>query len=447
MSEKRKKPVINKPLKNIRKMGNITFRSFSQAIYLTTVFFTDNGLISYASSCAFGFLFSFIPVVFLIFAIVVRILHTSPEAVTELLAKTGIFDKAFNIESMVDSLLNVSKITSVEIVMIITIFFMARRFFASSMASLRTIFKEKVEVQPLLQQGIILIGEAIFIISAAFLIIFISVLRTVRAQPVFADLLTKFPIITSNLSTIIVNGVPVVFIFAVVFFFYKQGSRSKPPLLPTLFSAGLCTLVFWSFQKLMRYFININNYNFVYGALSTIIVLLLEVWFFFLFFLYFAEFLFVYQYFDTLLLSELYVLPERDDTRLIPTMKRILFITPTSLISKKGSTVSFKKDEFIYLQGDKEDYVYYIIKGSVLIMQPNNVEYEDTGDFFGEQACLLNSSRKEEAKAVTDVQLLRIDKETFYELIDKNLKVSQKALSKISSYFSKIYGRINDNLL
>ncbi len=438
---------MKKKFENLAKLKHLNFRSFSQAIYLTAVFFTDNGLFSYASSCAFGFLFSFIPVVLLTLAILVRILHTDPAFITGLLERSRIFSETFDLDSLVAGLLNIGKITSVEIVLFITIFFMARRFFASAMASLSTIFKQEVKFQPLLQQVVILIGEAVFIISAAFIIIFISALRAIRSLPFFSDLISKFPILDSNLSAIVVNATPIFSIFLIVFLFYKQGSRSHPPLLPTFFSSVLCTSIFWAFQKLMRYFLNINSYNFVYGAFSTIIVLLLEVWFFFVFFLFFAEFLFVYQYFDTLVLSELYVLPERDDSRLLPSLKRMLFINPISLIYKKGAMVTYKKNDFVYCQDDQGKCIYYIVKGSVLVMQKNNCCFKDTGEFFGEEDCLLGSKRQEEVMAVTDVELLKIEEETFFELIEKNKKVSKKALSKISSYYSRIYGRMDNNLI
>jgi membrane protein len=45
----------------------------------------------------------------------------------------------------------------------------------------------------------------------------------------------------------------------------------------------------------MGHFINLNNYNIVYGVLSNTIVLLLEAFFFFTIFLFFAEMVFVRQ--------------------------------------------------------------------------------------------------------------------------------------------------------
>lgn len=374
-------------------------------------------------------------------------MHASPDAVINLLMQTGIFSENLDLTNIVTSILQINKITSVEIVMGVAIILMARRFFSGTMNSLKCIFKTEVKNQPVLMQIFILAGEAMLIVLSAFGITFVSTLRAVRKLPIFQDLLTKFPILTSTITSAAYNALPVAFIFIVVFLFYKLGSRSNPPTFASAITAAFCTFVFWAFQKLMRFFINVNNYNFVYGTLSTIIVLLLEVWFFFIIFLYCAQFLFVYQYFDTLLLSELYVLPERDDTNLKQWLKRILFITPTSLLSQAGSTITIPKGQTIYTEGQPGTDVYYILNGTVLLMQTNNCQFLDKGDFFGEQACLLNSVRREETKAETDVELLKIDEDTFFEIIDKNRLVSQKALSKISLYFSRLYGRISNNVL
>ena len=52
-----------------------------QKLYLSIVFFFMNDMWSYASACAFGFLFSFVPVVMLVLVIVIRLFHASPDTI------------------------------------------------------------------------------------------------------------------------------------------------------------------------------------------------------------------------------------------------------------------------------------------------------------------------------------------------------------------------------
>ena len=53
--------------------------AFVQSLYLNVGLFFANDLMSSASACAFGFLFSFIPVSMMIFVILFRFLHATPD--------------------------------------------------------------------------------------------------------------------------------------------------------------------------------------------------------------------------------------------------------------------------------------------------------------------------------------------------------------------------------
>ena len=75
----------------------------------------------------------------------------------------------------------------------------------------------------------------------------------------------------------------------------------------------------------------------------------------------------------------------------------------------------------------------------MLITRTNNLSYLDAGSFFGEEACLLDEVRNEDATAYTDVKLLRIPEEDFFTLLEKNPSANNKALSKISKYFARFY--------
>ena len=57
---------------------------------------------------------------------------------------------------------------------------------------------------------------------------------------------------------------------------------------------------------------------------------------------------------------------------------------------------------------------------------------------------MLEETRSEDAIAYTDVKLVRIPEERFFSLLERNPEVAQRALSQISGYFSKFYGR-NEN--
>lgn len=407
-----------------------------QKIYLSLVFFFMNDMWSYASACAFGFLFSFIPVVMLVLVILIRLFHASPDTIESFFGSTGIITTFLNLDSVTNTITEIHSITNFEIIMVITIIWMARRFFSSIIGSINRIFHTQVPLRPLASQIVIMAAEAGMVIVSSLIIILNVAFKTLTKLEIFQKLSDMFPRLLSTFTERTVIYLPYIIIFVVVFFCYKATSRSNPPTWTCFWCAAGCTATFIVFQKFVGIFLNINRYNMVYGVLSNIIVLLLEVFFFFVIFLSFAEFVFVSQYFDTLLLSEIYRLPDRDDTGLISTFRRLLFIRPDYLLKSEENVIHMTKGQRIYNFGDEGKFMYYIVSGTVEIIRRNNISFVDSGSFFGEEAVLMDGIRKEEALAYTDLKMVKINEKKFYSILQKNPKVASKAMAKISRYFA-----------
>src|SRR5574344_792556 len=152
--------------KKEKKRRSLTFATVSQTCYLTTKVYLRNRLLSYASACSFGFLFSFIPVFMMILVILIRFLHASPDTVTAFLNSTKIFSNTFDLQHLVDSILSVKRVTNFEVLLGLAIIWMARRFFSSVMSGMHSIFKRQMAPRPVFSQIIILVGEAIIVILA-----------------------------------------------------------------------------------------------------------------------------------------------------------------------------------------------------------------------------------------------------------------------------------------
>ncbi|MBR6296275.1 MAG: YihY/virulence factor BrkB family protein [Treponema sp.] len=422
----------------------MTGRTVIQTLYFTGVFFFSNDLFAYASACTFGFLFSFIPVVMMILIILIRVLHASPDMLQQLFGGNEQIMRFLNLDSVAKTISEIKTITNFEIVIGIAIIFMARRFFSSIINSVNRIFHAQIKSRPLISQLIVFAGEAILIVGTSIVIFLFTTARAITRYPIFSKIIPIPPVLLSAMTDQMLNTLPYLLVFVIVLICYKGASRSKPPLKICAVSSLLCVISFVAVQKLMGHFINLNNYNIVYGVLSNTIVLLLEAFFFFTIFLFFAEMVFVRQYFDSLLMGELYLLPDRDDTSRIATIKRLLFIRPDSLLKNSGSVMTVPKGGKIYSRGERGQYTYFIANGSVLITRTNNLSYLDAGSFFGEEACLLDEIRNEDATAYTDVKLLRIPEEDFFTLLEKNPSANNKALSKISKYFARFYKPTTD---
>ena len=88
------------------------FSRFGQILYLTLSNFTKNALWESASACAFGFIFSFIPVTMIIFTVLVGILRIYPNIYNFIISFTEQFDAVVKITPVLDRLLQIRSFSS-----------------------------------------------------------------------------------------------------------------------------------------------------------------------------------------------------------------------------------------------------------------------------------------------------------------------------------------------
>ncbi len=424
------------------KNKKITFNTLAQSLYLTVDLFIQNGLNDYASACSYGFLFSFVPIVMMVLFFLIGIFHASPEKLSIIFNIGNKYKELFNVQAIIDSIFQIQRITWVEIILGFFIFWVARKFFASVMAGIRAIFKTAVPPRPLFNQLLVFAGEVAIVIAGAILIFFIISLRTVSRLSILKQMESEIPVLFSNFSQITIGIGPYILIFGFMSIVLRVASGIHPEWTICFACAGLCSLLIWIIIQFFTMFLNVNNYNIVYGVLGNLMILLVEMYIFFVLFLFFAQLLYVLEFFDELLIGELYLLPTREETGILSTIKRVLFIKPSLLIQKS----SFKKihctpGDVIYNANEKTTDTYYIVRGQIQLTKKNSINYYDTGSFFGELSCIINKEREYKAIARIETDLLVIDEKTFRHLLKHNPKVSIKAMAQISDYLREVYGR------
>lgn len=417
-----------------------------QLLYLTTVFYIQNNLYTCAAACAFGFLFSFIPIIMMVLAILVRILHASHSFINSILSFTGRYKDMFDAQSFINTLLEYKTFGWVDFLLVLFIVWMARKFFATIMQGINRIFHYKAPSRPLLDQFIIFAGELVLVILAVIIISALFTLRQIFTQPALAGLRSLIPHLLGLTPNLLINIFEYLLIFAFVAISYRFAAGTKPAFKLCLICSAVCTAIFFIISKLIGFFLDIENYNLIYGVLSSVMILLFEVYIFFTLFLTCAQIIYVIQFFDSLLLGELYLLPERDDTAVLSIIRRILFIKPETLM-KKNDVLVVKAGGIIYSKDDATDDCYYVLNGTVILNRSDNLAYYDKGSFFGEQACILSKPRAGEARADTDCELIRISAASFRSLLENNSKAAEKALSQVSDYVARVYGRTNNFLV
>ncbi len=419
-----------------KKLKKISPFSIMQSLYLSSSLFFTNDLISSASACAFGFLLSVVPISMIICVVLLRVLHAAPETVSDLISSSPISSRIISIESSLPESLKL--VTNFEVVIITAVVWMSRRFFSSVIVGLKRIFGRDAKPRPVKNIFLVFTGEALFVVLFSVIIFLAISLKTIVLVPKFYGILEPLNYIAGIISKTAARFIPLAVLFAATAFTYKFGSRTNPAWgMSILFSAGTCAS-FLVLTKAFHLFVNINRYNMVYGVFSNIIVMLMGVFFFFIIFFFFAQWLYVYQFFETLLLCELYLLPKKENGKLFSGIKRFLFINPYFLLKKNFSALDFTDGNFVYRKNSKSEFCFYIASGNILLVHKNEGRVLNQGDFFGESECLLKKHRQEDAVSIGKTKVIKIPYSVFQKLIEKNSKVGAKALSQISESLSKL---------
>jgi len=119
-----------------------------------------------------------------------------------------------------------------------------------------------------------------------------------------------------------------------------------------------------------------------------------------------------------------------DYLRKLPPFKDLSEETSSSL-DDKLKIVDYPKGTVIFNAGDRGDSFYVIKEGTinVFIKAPDSddkviLSNLNEGDYFGEMALLTGEPRSASVESATDVSLIRLEKNGFEELLDKDPKIS-----------------------
>lgn len=417
----------------------------SQIVYLTARGFFKNNLGMCASACTLGFIFSFIPLIMLILTTFIGILHASPAILEGFSALVANITPVFDINGYINGLKHGFVINWVNFLLAVFVIWMARKMFLSIIQSLSKIFNTVAPARPVINQLLTFAGEVfiVVIVAAAFFAAFLT--RQIFKLPVFERISSLSPILFSHLSNFLVNLVLYIIIFSMTVAAYKIGSGTKPKTRLCIFSALLCTVTFYIAITIISVFMNRANYNTIYGVLGNIIILLFEVYIFFNLFMVFAQMIFTVQFFHSNLLSELYLLPEKNPKNLDDILRRAIFITPSALMTQKNMEI-FNPGQEIFKNGETVDSVYYLVSGTIQEERNDSVKTRSAGSFFGDLDFMIDANHRSAATAISECKVIKIPGDDFSELLDKNPKAAVKAMSKLSRYTAKFYGR-NETIL
>ncbi len=130
--------------------------------------------------------------------------------------------------------------------------------------------------------------------------------------------------------------------------------------------------------------------------------------------------------------------------RQIPDYERVLLLTNASLFAETPENVlasivpimkeeSYAAGDVIFQKGDLGTALYVIDAGEVSILDgETRLATFGRGDFFGELALLDAETRSATAEATTDLRLLRLDQDDFFDLMEERSEVLRSIVRNLS---------------
>lgn len=424
---------MNSPVAHLKKI----FSRFGQMLYLTISNFTKNAMWESASACAFGFIFSFIPVTLIIFTVLVGILRIYPNIYNFIISFTEQFDSVVNITPVLDKLIEIRSVSSFNIFLGVWVIWMARKLFNSIIIAMNKVFRSVSPRKSWFNQILTFIIEFSVTLLIAVIIIAAFVFSQILSLPFFQTILEYFPLLQKQSSANLGTFVIYLILFISTVIAYRIIPGTKPLLRRCIFYAALSTISFFIVSYFLNTFMNVTNYNAVYGTISSLVVLMMKVYMFFIIFLFCAQMIYVSQFFDTLLRSEIYLLPPYSSKSLGDYLRRFLFINPSE-IQTPQNTVRLEIGQTLYHKDEKVTKVYYLKSGAVSEASDHGFTLRTQGSFFGDVQCLLNENYNSTVQALSDCELISFSSEEFRQIVEKSHHAARKAISKISEYTSTV---------
>lgn len=415
-------------------------RSFGGRITITAELFNRNQLANHAAAGAYGFLLSALPAILLGTLIVTWVFRARPEKMGALFAVLGNLGGLINPQDLMKSYLSFSFSGFAGIVAAINLIWTTRVFALSLQRGLRVIFAVPLPPNPIKETAI------------PFIIEFFTVL---------------YALILWGLLQIPPDGPPLLLLFRAIYplaglallsyLAYRFVPIQAPSRKASFVGAAFCIIAFGILSWLFHLFVNPEKYDRLYGSLGNLILLLANVYFFFMFFFMGAQFTFVWDSIEALTFSRFHRVhrdregADKQKQRISPLERRLFSSTDGAL---KKYLHLFNDGDILFRQGDGQGDVYYIIEGSVGIYLKE--EYQSTGgkeyrvgqigggNFLGEMGYLLAEARTATAKVEGSALVLALPPRVFEEILQTDPQTARGVINSLSERLKNTNKKLED---
>jgi len=424
-----------KPLLEKIKAG---VKSLAQRLVITARFFDDNGLANHAAAGAFGFLLSVAPMLLIVSFFLMRAFRTAPEAAEALFRNTPFQDIAAEQLPALDVLVSAPPGIPA-LVSMLSVLWAGRIFAVSLHRGLKIVFAGTKKRNPV-QDNLVTLAIEFFTLILMLATILASgiALRLYDAAGFFGDnAFARF------LAALLGNrALRFAALGFVLYAAYRLVPANPPGRLSALWGAVFCAAAYGAAAALLETLLRQPRYNFIYGTLGDLVILLMGVYFFFLCFFAGAQFAAVTNSIEALLFLRL------RETRLAatraakngqsvkPSPERGLFSGIDGKLKKYYRF--YAKGETVMSRGETGTEVFFLLEGEAEVLLPsrNGVDSPAAtlkpGSFLGEMSYLLDEARTATIVAKTDVSALALPPPLFEAILGRDTGLDRSIIENLT---------------
>ncbi|MCL2880148.1 MAG: YihY/virulence factor BrkB family protein [Treponema sp.] len=402
-----------------------------QRMFITIQFFDKKGLANHAAGGAYGFLLSAAPTLLLAAVFLLLAFRSSPQAVSNLIQRDIPFLQIiFNEDWMTRNIIRISRFGIPAIISLLSLIWAGGVFARTVQQGLKVIFTGKKNRNPVQQNLISLLIQFVVLLFAIGLIISsqtaLFILNSMNSVPEF---------INNIFAVLRLHFFPFAVLMFITYSAYRIIPANPPRRISALRGALFCIIPYGITSLLLQFIISKTRYNFLYGALSDVIILMVSVYFFFIFFFLGAQLTKVIDSIDMLLFSNLFsVRREKESTH--NGFRKRLFYYPDGPLAKYLR--HYTGGEIIIRKGDTGDDTFFLLEGKVRVLFHNPGEDEKSmpilgaGVFFGEMGHLLSMKRVATIRAITDISVLALPNELFDEALNNDIDIDRMVIKNLT---------------
>ncbi len=400
-------------------------RAMMQKLMISASMFDENELINHAAASALFLLLSVPPFFLLLIIGLDRYLSAYPEISVQVFEFLRSVSENLDRDFLVRIGLLSGRTAAIGLLGALTLVWASRRAVLAVHRGLRTIFalersRSSFGIQ-LLSLGVLFLLVCALLVGTLVSVAVQFILGMMADQPLIRQ-------IAEPMMPYLQRLVPGAMTVVMVFLSYRFVPPRRPDSFNSMVGALLCAAVVLLSHELFARFAGVARYSMIYGVTGSVILLIIWIHLSFVVFFFFAQFVYVLEKLDQILIERLYRLFADPEAKKKGWLDRQLLAHPKRFFGDRLKHV--EAGSRLFSAGEQGTEIFLLFSGEIGIYLEGEGGLERIGEvqpgqMLGEIAYLLKEPRGATVAAEKDSLLLEIAPETFDELVQKSPQVSR----------------------